>query len=144
MKRVLVLCAGNSYRSQMAEGYLKFYSKGEIDVHSAGLQETSLSPITIKVMKEDNIHMDDHQSKSLEDFRGQHFDYLITVCGDVKDETLHTIRYGRKLHYDVPDPAAAGGSEEEVEQEFFRVRELIKKSMLKFLGGMLSENPKTA
>ncbi len=135
-----MLCTGNSCRSQMAEGYLKFYSSGNLEVYSAGTESTDLHPLTVSVMEEDNIDMSDHEPKNLDRFHGQSFDYLITVCKEADQELLKGIDYQHKVHFNIPDPASKTGSPQEVEQEFFRVRELIKKNMLKFLGGVLSEN----
>ena len=144
MKRILVLCTGNSCRSQMAEGYLKYYSSGNLEVYSAGTEGTGLHPLTVSVMEEDNIDMSDHESTKLEQFRGQFFDYLITVCQEVDKETLKDLSYRYKIHFNIPDPASKTGTPQEVEQEFFRVRELVKKNMLKFLGGILSERAELA
>lgn len=144
MKRVLVLCTGNSCRSQMAEGYLRFYSNGNIDVSSAGLERTALNHYTLRVMEEDNIDMSDHQPQRLEEFEGQQFDYLITVCAEVEEGALDHIHYHHKVHFNIPDPTLKSGTDAEIEQEFFRVREIIKKYMLKFLGGILSEDYQTA
>lgn len=142
MKRVLVLCTGNSCRSQMAEGYLRFYSGGKLDIHSAGLKAQNLNPYTVRVMEEDNIDMSDHVAKSINDFRNQHFDYLITVCDEATEEVIQHIYFDRKIHFSIPDPASANGSDQEVEEVFLDVRETVKRYMLKFLGKTFSENIK--
>ncbi|NBC09810.1 MAG: arsenate reductase ArsC [Bacteroidetes bacterium] len=140
MKRVLVLCTGNSCRSQMAEGYLRFYSNGNIEVSSAGLKGTTLNPYTIRVMEEDNIDMSKQEPQGVEEFAGEAFDYLITVCEEADETALSGIHYRHKAHFNIPDPALKQGTDEEIEEEFLRVREIIKKNMLKFLGGILSED----
>jgi arsenate reductase (thioredoxin) len=144
MKRVLVLYTGNSCRSQMAEGYLRFYSNGNIEVSSAGFEETALNPYTIRVMEEDNIDMSKQEPQGVEEFAGEAFDYLITVCEEADENTLSGIHYRHKVHFDIPDPALKHGTDEEIEGEFLRVREIIKKNMLKFLGGILSEDHQVA
>jgi len=128
----------------MAEGYLRFYANGKVEAHSAGLKDTDLHPYTVQVMEEDNIDMSSHSSKSLDAYAGQQFDYLITVCRNADEELLKDIRYTHRIHFDVPDPSIKTGSDEEIEKEFFRVREIIKKNMLKFLGGILTDQYQTA
>lgn len=139
-----MLCTGNSCRSQMAEGYLRFYSNGNVEVSSAGLEETALNPYTIRVMEEDNIDMSKHEPQGIEAFAGEAFDYLITVCERADETALSDIHYHHKVHFDIPDPARTKGTDEEIEEEFLRVREIIKKNMLKFLGGILSEDHQAA
>jgi arsenate reductase len=140
MKRVLVLCTGNSCRSQMAEGYLRFYAGGKLDIQSAGLKAQHLNPYTVRVMEEDNIDMSEHVAKSIDEFRNQYFDYLVTVCDEVTTASLHGIDYAKKIHFSIPDPAEAKGSDHEIEGVFLDVRETVKRYMLKFLGKTLSEN----
>jgi arsenate reductase len=123
----------------MAEGYLRFYANGKVEAHSAGLKNTDLHPYTIRVMEEDNIDMGSHSSQSLQSYQGQQFDYLITVCQRVDEEQLNGIHYHHRVHFDVPDPSIKTGTDAEIEKEFMRVREIIKKNMLKFLGGILTD-----
>jgi len=144
MKRVLVLCTGNSCRSQMAEGYLKFYAGGKLDVYSAGLKAQHLNPYTLRVMEEDNIDMSEHVAKSIDDFSNQHFDYLITVCDEATEAKLKNVHFGKKIHFSIPDPAEATGTDQEVEAVFLKVRETVKRYMLKFLGKTLAENIEVA
>ena len=135
-----MLCTGNSCRSQMAEGYLQFYAQGKALAFSAGLEDHGVNPYTLKVMAEDNIDITSHYSKRLNVFRGQHFDYLITVCDEADKEVLKGISFQHKLHFSIPDPAAFEGPEAEKMEEFRRVRELVKKNVLKFIGQVLFEN----
>ncbi|NRA50424.1 MAG: arsenate reductase ArsC [Phaeodactylibacter sp.] len=144
MKRVLVLCTGNSCRSQMAEGYLKFYSDGKLDVQSAGLNAQQLNPYTVRVMEEDNIDMSGHFAKSVDEFHDQRFDYLVTVCDEATDADLSGIEYENKFHFSIPDPALAKGADAEIESTFIDVRETVKRYMLKFLGKALSETLKVS
>lgn len=144
MKRVLVLCTGNSCRSQMAEGYLRFYANGQLEINSAGLEAQSLNPFTVKVMEEDNIDMSEHASKSVAQFHGQRFDYLITVCDEAAKVGVKGIDFGKRVHFSIPDPASAAGTDEEIEAEFLAVRDTVKRYMLKFLGKAFSENTEIA
>ncbi|MCG8332087.1 MAG: arsenate reductase ArsC [Chitinophagales bacterium] len=134
MKRVLVLCTGNSSRSQMAEGYLKFYAKGKLDVQSAGLEDHGVNPFTIIAMNEDNIDIDDQFSKPLEYFFGESFDCIISVCAATEKEITPRISFSSFYHCEVEDPASFEGSDDEKLEKFREVREQIKIDMLKFLG----------
>ncbi|MCB0571769.1 MAG: arsenate reductase ArsC [Phaeodactylibacter sp.] len=140
MKRVLVLCTGNSCRSQMAEGYLEFYVQGKAEVFSAGLENHGVNPFALRAMAEDNIDISSHYAKTVDAFRNEHFDYLVTVCDEASQERFRGISYTHRLHFSIPDPAAFTGSEDEIMEEFRRVRELVKKYMLKFIGQALLEN----
>ncbi len=144
MKKVLVLCTGNSCRSQMAEGYLKYYTRGSAEIASAGLEGHGVNPYAIKAMEEDSIDITGQHSKSFKAFRGQHFDYLITVCDEVSRNILQGISFKDKIHYSIPDPATFEGEEEQMLEEFRRVREIVKKNMLKFIGQALQENTEAA
>lgn len=144
MKRILVLCTGNSCRSQMAEGYLKYYTQGAVEVRSAGLESHGVHALTLRVMEEDNIDIAGQYSKTLDAFRGQHFDFLITVCDEASQKLLKGISFGEKIHFSIPDPAAARGDDRQKAEEFRRVREVVKKKMLKFIGKILYENKEAA
>lgn len=137
MKKVLVLCTGNSVRSQMAEAYLKFYAKGYGIFFSAGLQPQGINPYAARVMEEDNIDLNEYLSKSIDAFANIHFDYLLTVCPEAEAQIPDLFSYQQHLHFPVPDPAIFEGSEEDTRQHFLEVREMIKKNMLQFIGRCL-------
>lgn len=139
MKRILVLCGSNSCRSQMAEGYLKFYARQWADVHSAGVRKTQVHPLTFKIMEEDSIDVSRQLSKTYKRFRGQHFDYVITLCDEAKDHLPKDIYYDAHLHFDIPDPALAKGNRESRLGAFREVREIIKTEMLRLIGSRLME-----
>lgn len=139
MKRVLVLCVGNSCRSQMAEGYLKFYGDGKAEYFSAGLRQNDVHPLAIKVMAEDSIDISWHISEIMEVYAGQHFDYVISVCDEISDQIPTFITADKFFHLSVPDPAQFVGSPAATLNEFRRVREMLKTYMLKFLGSELTE-----
>ena len=144
MKRILVLCTGNSCRSQMAEGYLKFYTQRGAEIHSAGLESHGVNPFAVKVMEEDSIDISGQHSKPVNVFRGQHFDYLVTVCDEAGQKILKGISYNEKIHFSSPDPATYQGEREHILEEFRRVREIVKKKMLKFIGKALLESSEAA
>ena len=144
MKKVLVLCGSNSCRSQMAEGYLQFYAKQWIEVFSAGVREADVHPLTIEVMAEDSIDITHHLSKAYDRFQGQHFDYLITLCDEAKENLPGFIHFDHHLHFDIPDPVEAEGNKEDQLIIFRDVREIVKKRMLRFIGQKLIEAPVAA
>ena len=126
MTRILILCTGNSCRSQMAEGFLKSYDSA-LEVHSAGTRPAEkVHPFAIQVMKEVGIDLSSHYPKSLNAFLDRPFDYLITVCDNAKESCpIFTGKVGQRLHLGFEDPAEASGSEEEVLAVFRRVRDEI-------------------
>ncbi len=138
MKKILVLCSANSCRSQMAEGYLKFFAGEKALVFSAGIISEGVHNLAIKVMADDNIDISENDSKSIDAFAGTHFDYLITVCNAANQKVSGTISYDHHLHFDIPDPAKVEGSEEERLTAFRKTREIVKKRMLKFIGQVFS------
>lgn len=135
MVQVLILCTGNSVRSQMAEGYLNFYANKSAIVFSAGLQGTTVNPYAIQVMAEDNIDLSEHTSKSMKTFSGIEFDYLITVCDTPESAFLDTLSYKEWRHFPMPDPSETNETDEEIIlSQFRKTRELIKHVVLKFIG----------
>ncbi|MFN7927341.1 MAG: arsenate reductase ArsC [Blastocatellia bacterium] len=133
-KRVLILCTGNSARSQMAEGLLRYDGGASFDVESAGVKPSSLRPEAVQVMREIGIDISGHRSKSADEFRGQDFDVIITVC-DNANETCPTFSgLAQRLHHSFEDPPAPGvGSEEDRLAIFRRVRDEIRVWMKKTL-----------
>ena len=86
MKKILVLCTGNSCRSQLAEGYLRFFAKGNAELYSAGVETHGVNPRAIATMKEDGIDISSHTSNNMEEYRNIDFDYVITVCDNAKEQ----------------------------------------------------------
>ncbi len=111
--RVLFLCTENSARSQMAEGILRHFSRGEVDVMSAGSRPTRLNPLAVRVLAEHGIDISHHRAKSLDEFRGQGFDYVITVCDRIKETCPSFPGDPERIHWSLADPAAVEGSEEQ-------------------------------
>lgn len=126
MKKILVLCTGNSCRSQMAHGYLNHFAKGKADVYSAGVETHGVNPKAIAIMKEDGIDISHHTSNHIEEYRDIDFDFVITVCDHAKERCPFFPTHAIKFHYNFPDPAKATGSEEEVWNSFSSTRQMIK------------------
>ncbi|HPF94277.1 MAG TPA: arsenate reductase ArsC [Tenuifilaceae bacterium] len=124
--KILILCTGNSCRSQMAEGFLKSFDN-TIEVYSAGTKPSSqVHPLAIKAMAEVNIDISKNRPKSVDDFINQSFDYVITVCGGANESCpTFTGRVNNRWHIGFDDPAEAIGTEEEVMAEFRRIRDEI-------------------
>jgi arsenate reductase (thioredoxin) len=133
MKKVLVLCTGNSCRSQIAEGYLRYFAGNRAEVYSAGVETHGVNPRAIQVMKEDGIDISGHTSNNINEYKSIDFDYVITVCDNAKERCPFFPTTAKKFHYDFPDPAKATGSEEKVMQQFRDVREMIKKYSREFV-----------
>ncbi|HDP54628.1 MAG TPA: arsenate reductase ArsC [Bacteroidetes bacterium] len=141
--KILILCTGNSCRSQMAEGFLKSFDD-TIEVFSAGTEPSSQAhPLAIKAMAEVNIDISKNRPKSVDKFINQSFDYVITVCGGANDNCpTFTGSVNNRWHIGFDDPAEATGTDEEVMAEFRRIRDEIAegfsgfyKSEIKKVGG---------
>ena len=133
VKNILVLCTGNSCRSQMAHGYLAEMTKGKANVYSAGVETHGVNPRAIAIMQEDGIDISHHTSNNITEYFGVNFDYVITVCDNAKERCPYFPTKALKFHYNFPDPAKATGSEEEILKEFRIVREMIKKYSATFV-----------
>jgi arsenate reductase (thioredoxin) len=137
-KKVLVLCTGNSCRSQIAHGYLNYFGKDKVDVFSAGIETHGVNPKAIATMKEDGIDISHHTSNNVNEYADQEFDYVITVCGNAKENCPYFPAKVKMLHQNFPDPAKAKGTEEEIRNEFRRVRGLIKEYCKDFVAAYIS------
>jgi len=126
MKRILVLCTGNSARSQMGEGLFRQEGSGAYEVESAGTKPSSVRPEAITVMKEIGIDISGHRSKSVTEFEGQRFDYVVTVCDNARDNCPVFPTGAERIHWSFEDPAAVQGSEEECLAAFRRIRDQIQ------------------
>jgi arsenate reductase len=124
-KRVLILCTGNSARSQMAEGILRDMNGANYDVESAGLEPSHVRPEAIEVMKEIGIDISSHRSKSVEEFTGQHFDYVITVCDNANERCPLFPAGTERTHWSFSDPAAVSGGIEVRLAAYRKVRDQI-------------------
>lgn len=133
MKKILVLCTGNSCRSQLAEGYLRHFAGDKALVYSAGVETHGVNPRAIATMKEDSIDISGHTSNNILEYTGIEFDYVITVCDNAKERCPYFPSNAQKFHYNFPDPAKAIGTEAEIEKAFSDVRSMIKKYCADFV-----------
>ena len=139
-KRILILCTGNSCRSQMAEGFLKSFDP-TLEVYSAGTKAApKVSSNAIRVMNEVGIDLSRHYPKTVDQFLSQSFDYVITVCGNAKESCpLFIGDVKQRLHIGFDDPAEATGTEEEILAVFRRVRDEIQNSFYRFYSKNISK-----
>ena len=126
MKNVLVLCTGNSCRSQIAEGYLRPFAGDKANIYSAGVETHGVNPRAIQIMAEDHIDISRHTSNNVDEYKEVPFDYVITVCDNAKERCPYFPTNAERFHYNFPDPAKAVGTAEEILEEFRRVRDMIK------------------
>jgi len=131
--KILVLCTGNSCRSQIAEGYLQHFVKDKADVYSAGIETHGVNPRAIATMKEDGIDISKHTSNNVAEYTDMEFDYVITVCDNAKENCPYFPAKIKMFHHNFPDPAKANGTETQIINEFRKVRELIKDYTKKFV-----------
>ncbi len=125
-KNILVLCTGNSCRSQIAEGYLRYYAQDRANIYSAGVEAHGVNPKAIETMLEDGIDISKYSSTLVEEYKNIDFDYVITVCDNARERCPFFPTKAQKLHHNFPDPAKATGTEEEIYAQFRAVRMLIK------------------
>jgi arsenate reductase len=126
MKRILILCTGNSARSQMAEGLLREIGQGRFEVFSAGTKPSHVRPEAIAVMAELGIDLSSHTSKGVEQFLNQPLDLVITVCGHAEETCPPFPGSIRRLHWPFEDPAAVQGSEETRLAAFRKIRDQLR------------------
>lgn len=131
-KRVLILCTGNSARSQMAEGLLRHEAGDRFEVESAGTMPGHVRREAIAVMSEIGIDISGHRSKNVDEFAAQHFDYVLTVCDNANAHCPVFPGGGQRLHHSFPDPAAPDGTQEERLAIFRRVRDEIRRYLRTF------------
>jgi len=122
-KNVLVLCTGNSCRSQLLHGYLAQALGKQATVYSAGVEVHGVNPSAIRVMAEDGVDISHHTSNHVEEYAQVPFDYVLTVCDHANEVCPVFPSTAKKLHHNFPDPAKATGSEEEIRQQFRAVRD---------------------
>ena len=135
--RVLLLCTGNSCRSQMAEGWLRHLGKGSVAVASAGTNPSQIHERTIRCMQETGVDISGQHSKPVGQFAGDNFDYVITLCENARQNYPVFPGATLSLHWDLPDPAGTQGSEEERMALFRLIRNRIRLRCEDFLGEVL-------
>jgi len=141
-KRVLILCTGNSARSQMAEGLLRHDAGDKIEVESAGTKPSAVRPEAVAAMRELGIDISEHRSKHVDEFERQSFDYVITVCDNAKESCPVFMGGAKRLHHSFDDPPPASvGTDEERMAVFRRVRDELRDYLGDFaLGASTSSN----
>jgi arsenate reductase (thioredoxin) len=132
-KRVLFMCTGNSCRSQMAEGLLRSLGEGKVDAFSAGTDPKPVHPLAKRVMDEIGIDLSTHRSKSLDEYRSQDFDYVISVCARAAEQCPVWPRSREQIRWSFDDPAEATGTEENRLAVFRRVRNELRQRIGLFL-----------
>jgi arsenate reductase len=133
-QRVLILCTGNSARSQMAEGLLRTLAGERMDIASAGTQPSVVNPLAIQAMRERGIDISGHRSKHLSEFLDQPWDSVLTVCDAAAEHCPVFPGPAQRIHWSFPDPAAAAGSEEQRLQMFREVRDAIEAQLRAWVG----------
>lgn len=132
-KKILVLCTGNSCRSQIAEGYLRYFLGNKAIIYSAGIETHGVNPSAIATMKEDGIDISNQTSNHIDEYQNIDFDIVLTVCDNAKERCPFFPAKAQKFHQNFPDPAKATGTEQEILQEFRKVRQTIKEYCSTFL-----------
>lgn len=125
-KRILFICTHNSARSQMAEALINKFHSEEYEAHSAGTEPTAVSPYAIRAMAEIGINISNNHAKHVDTYRGQTFDYVVTVCDHAKETCPFFPGAKKYLHQGLEDPSASKGSDEQKSAIFNRVRDRIK------------------
>ena len=134
MKNILVLCTGNSCRSQIAHGYLELFTDNKsVTIYSAGIETHGVNPKAIATMLDDGIDISKNTSNNVTEYQEVNFDFIITVCDNANENCPYFPSKAKKFHYNFPDPAKAIGTEEEVKNEFKKVRTLIKEYCSEFV-----------
>ncbi|HEX6099954.1 MAG TPA: arsenate reductase ArsC [Thermoanaerobaculia bacterium] len=132
-KRVLFLCTHNSARSQMAEGLLRKTAGDQFEVFSAGTEQTRVQPLAIEAMREIGIDITGHRSKTLDEFAGENFDYVITVCDRANESCPIFPGTTERIHWSFDDPTAVTGTDEQKLRAFRTVRDAIQQRLRIFL-----------
>ncbi|MCO6462099.1 MAG: arsenate reductase ArsC [Saprospiraceae bacterium] len=136
-KKILVLCTGNSCRSQMAEAYIRYFAGDKATIYSAGVETHGVNPKAICTMKEDGIDISNHTSNNIDEYYDIDFDFVITVCDNAKERCPYFPTKAKKFHHNFPDPAKATGTVEEINEQFRKVRVEIKKYCKNFVDNNL-------
>ncbi len=140
MKNLLVLCTGNSCRSQLAHGYFEHFTDGrKLKVFSAGIETHGVNPFAVKVMKEDGIDISSYSSNNISEYDHINFDFVITVCDHANERCPVFPTTAKKFHKNFTDPAKATGTEDEILDQFRKVRDEIKLFCIDFIKQHLND-----
>ncbi len=134
--KILIICTGNSCRSQIAEGFFKHYKK-DWEIYSAGISPKGLNPLAVDVMLERGIDISSQTSDSIDDYITNEFDYVITVCDKAKETCPVFLNAKNSLHWSFADPADAAGTSDEKIIKFRDVRNQIEEKIIQFLKGAI-------
>lgn len=135
--KILILCTGNSCRSQIAEGYLRYFANNKAEIYSAGVETHGINPKAIATMQEEGIDISNHTSNNIDEYRNIDFDFVITVCDNAKERCPFFPTKAKRFHHNFPDSAKATGTDEEIITEFRKVRQLIKEYCRQFVADNL-------
>ncbi len=141
MKNILVLCTGNSCRSQIAEGYLRHFAAGKAATYSAGVETHGVNPRAVATMQNDGIDISRHTSNHVDEYQDIQFDYIITVCDHAKERCPVFPSAALRFHHNFPDPAKAVGTDEQISREFNTVRDMIKEYCRNFINKHIASQP---
>jgi arsenate reductase len=117
----------------MAEGYLRYFAGDKAEIYSAGIETHGVNPRAIATMKEDSIDISNHTSNNIDEYRNIDFGFVITVCDNARERCPFFPSKAKKYHYNFPDPAKTTGTDEEIKEQFRKVREMIKAYCKKFV-----------
>ena len=137
MKNILVLCTGNSCRSQIAEAYLTHFGGDRVNVYSAGVETHGVNPRAIATLKEDGLDISHHTSNHVDEYLSIPFDFILTVCDHAQERCPVFPSSAQRFHCNFMDPAKAVGSEEEIMSQFAEVRNEIKMYCQQFIDHQL-------
>lgn len=126
MKNILVLCTGNSCRSQMAHAYLQLFAGKRAVVYSAGVEVHGVNPKAVETLKEDGVDISSHTSNHVDEYAAIPFDFIITVCDNARERCPYFPSTALRFHHNFSDPSKLKGSTEEVNSAFRKTREEIK------------------
>lgn len=138
MTRILVLCTGNSARSQMAQAYLQYFAGSRAEVFSAGVKPKGVNPLAIQVLAEDGLDISHHTSTHVDEYVGLPFDYVITVCDNAREQCPFFPTAGERIHHSFPEPSHMEGKDKPA--AFREVRDLIKAYSQDFVATRLTVN----
>jgi arsenate reductase (thioredoxin) len=141
MKRILVLCTGNSCRSQIAEGYLRHFAGDRSSIFSAGIEAHGVNPKAVEIMKEDGIDISKQTSKLISEYAGIDFDFILTVCDNAKENCPYFPSRAIRVHHDFHDPAKSSGTPAHIGEQFRTVRNQIKEYCKIFVEIYLPKQP---
>ena len=133
MKNILVLCTGNSCRSQIAHGYLDQILINKAKIYSAGIETHGLNPYAVKIMKMDDVHIDNHTSNLVDEYLEIDFDFIITVCDHANENCPVYLKKTSLVHHNFEDPSKVIGEQSIIDQSFSKCREKIKAFSLNYL-----------